>query len=98
MQIFSPGNPDDERFSNRNQLRVARLGIPLAGDMGTESFPLEEQAKRRHGVLISPIPVLSEIVPLQEDFQPFNPFVFHLTLGKVPKSYRGGTRQGKVVV
>ena len=23
MQIFSPGNPDDERFSNRNQLRVA---------------------------------------------------------------------------
>ena len=75
--IFTPWDADDDRMFRSNQFRVARGRIPFAHDERGVAFAVEESAKRRHGILICAVPVLSEIVRLEKSFEPLNQLVLH---------------------
>jgi len=64
--VFSPGDANDQGLFRRHQFRVARLGIPFIHDVGAEPFLVEELAKYRHSILVYAVPVLPEIITLQE--------------------------------
>ena len=75
--IFGPGDPDNQRLLCRDQFRVPGGRFPFARDLRAETFPMKKLTEDRHSVLVSSIPVLTEIITFQEVFQPRNPFQFH---------------------
>lgn len=60
-----------------DQFRVARWRFPFAHDVRTEPFPVKELAKDGDRILVGAVPVLAEVISLEELLQPSNPFHLH---------------------
>jgi hypothetical protein len=75
--IFGPGDTDNERLFRCYQLRVAGRRVPFAHDLRAEPFLVKEVTKHRDRILVRAVPVLPEIIPLEELFKSPNPFHLH---------------------
>src|SRR2546425_11810856 len=72
--IFGPGNPHHERLLRCDQFGVARWRFPFAHDLRAEAFQVKELPKRGYGILVSTVPVFSEVISFEKLFESTNPF------------------------
>jgi len=77
--VFGPGNSHHERLLGGNQFGVARWRFPFAHELRVEAFSMKELSKRGNGILVSTVPVFSEVIAFEKLFELTNPFRLHRT-------------------
>jgi len=77
--VFGPGNSHHERLLGSDEFGVARWRFPFAHELSVEAFSMEELSKRGNGILVSTVPVFSEVIAFEKLFELTNPFRLHRT-------------------
>ncbi len=75
--VFGPGNANNRRLFRCDELGVARRRFPFTHNVRSIALAVEEAPQCGHGVLVSAVPILAEVEPGEEFFEPSDQFRFH---------------------